>query len=102
MARPKGSKNKTASAIAKETIERLRKSAVKESEEVKQEIAEAVEELQDVVGSEDLLGSSDDTSEEVRPAPTSEADETVVVPQDSHGVRRLVGKCPVTKVPIYR
>lgn len=102
MARPKGSKNKTASAIAKDTIERLKKSAVKESEEVKQEIAEAVEELQDVVGSDDLLGGSDDTSEEVSAVPASKADEAIVVPQDSHGVRRLVGKCPVTKVPIYR
>jgi len=102
MARPKGSKNKTASVIAKDTIERLQKSAVKESDEVKQEIAEAIEELQDVVGSDDLLGGSDNTLEEIRPDEAPKADAPVVVSQDSHGVRRLVGRCPVTKAPVYR
>jgi tRNA A22 N-methylase len=103
MPRPKGSKNKTADKIAKEAEVRLSKQLSKEtSPEVAKEIAEAVQELSDIA---DLLAPKAQEEfkhqEVLSSVETPEIDEEIVV-ENAEGLRRLIGRHPITKEPVYK
>jgi hypothetical protein len=104
MPRPKGSKNKTADKIAKEAEVKLSKQLSKEtSPEVAKEIAEAVQELSDIA---DLLAPKAqeefEHQEVLYPVEAPEIDEEIVVAENAEGLRRLIGRHPITKEPVYK
>lgn len=101
MARPKGSKNKTADQIAAETKTKLKRQLKKVNAEDAKEIEEAIAELADVA---DLLAP--ETPQEVLPEPkpieTPKHSPKTPVTKDPSRTPRFIGRHPITKEPVYK